>query len=57
MNFTLVVMGLREWGKRGVGLPLLGLTRTCITNDFTNVSPVMGCLQVICGHLDIFKVI
>ena len=40
------------------GLLSLCLTLTCITGkDFTNVSPVMGCIQVICGHLDIFSAI
>ena len=40
------------------GLPRLCLTLACITGkDFTNIPPVMGCHQVICGHLDIFRVI
>ena len=34
------------------GLHGLCLTLTCITGkDFTNVSAIMDCLQVICGHL------
>ena len=54
------------WGGGGQGvahamygdLPRLCLTLTCITGkDFTNVSPAMGCLQVICGHLNVFRVI
>ena len=61
MNSASVLMWLRD-GKGGdtkhVGLPRLCLTLTCITGkDFKNVSPVMGCLQLICGHLDIFTVI
>ena len=40
------------------GLPRLCLTLTCITGkDFKNVSRVMGCLQAICDHLDIFRVV
>ena len=40
------------------GLPRLCLTLACITGkDFTNIPPVMGCHQVICGHLDTFRVI
>ena len=38
------------------GLPGLCLTLTCITGkDFTNVSAIMDCLQVICSHLVIFR--
>ena len=61
MNLILVLNWLRDgkWGNTKYrGLPGSCLTLTCITgNDFKNVSPVMGCLQVLCVHLDIFRVI
>ena len=59
MNLTLVV-GLRDGVGEVVhttygGLPGLRHTLTSITGKgFTNVSAIMGCLQVICGHLVIF---
>ena len=61
MNLTLV-MGLRDGVGEVVhttygGLLGLRLTLTSITGKgFTNVSAIMGCLQVICGHLVIFMV-
>ena len=62
MNLTLVVMWLRVGG--GVvhttygDIPGLCLTLTCITGkDFTNVSTIMACFQVIFDHLDIIRVI
>ena len=63
MNLPLVLMWLRDGKGEGGntkygGLPRLCLTLTCITGkDFKNVSPVMGCLQLICGDLDIFMAI
>ena len=39
-------------------IPGLCLTLTCITGkDFTNVSTIMACFQVIFDHLDIIRVI
>ena len=39
------------------GFAGLYLTLNSITGKgFTNVSAIMGCLQVICGHLVIFRV-
>ena len=40
------------------GFPGLYFTLNSITGKgFTNVSAIMGCLQVICGHLVIFRFI
>ena len=40
------------------GFPRLWSPLTSITGkDFTNVSPVMTCIEVICAHLHVFKVI
>ena len=63
MNLTLVVMWLRDGGEGGgrtmyVGLPRLCVPLTSITGkNFTNVSPIMACIRVICAHLDVFRVI
>ena len=63
MNLTLVVMWLRDGGGGGGhtmygGLPHLCVPLTSITGkDFANVSLVMACLQVICAHLDVFRVV
>ena len=52
------------WGGGGGGhtmyggLPHLCVPLTSITGkDFANVSLVMACLQVICAHLDVFRVV
>ena len=63
MNLTLVVMWLRDGREGGgrtmyVGLPRLCVPLTSITGkNFTNVSPIMACIRVICAHLDVFRVI
>ena len=61
MNLNLVVWLKNRMGEvvhtMYGGLPGLYLTLTSITGKgFTNVSVIMGCLQVICGYLVVFRV-